>query len=167
MPPVRLRASARAIILDEDDRILLCRFEFPRDGRQFVVWATPGGGIEPGESVLAALRRELREEVGLEVDADPPHIWHQELVRPGYPAPDYDGAVNDYFLVRVPAFTPRGSLSDEELAAENVTGLRWWSPAEIVGYQGTDRFGPRNLALLLTTLLRDGPPAEPLQLEPT
>jgi len=167
MPSVRLRASARAIILDEDDRILLCRFEFPRDGRQFVVWATPGGGIEPGESVLAALRRELREEVGLGISADPPHIWHQELVRPGYPAAGYDGAVNDYFLVRVPAFTPRGSLSDEELAAENVTGLRWWALAEIVGYQGTDRFGPRNLALLLTTLLREGPPAEPLRLEQT
>ncbi len=166
MPPVRLRPAARAIILDEDDRILLCRFEFPRDGRQFVVWATPGGGVEPGESLLAALRRELKEEVGLEINADPPHIWHHEQVRAGYPADGYDGAVNDYFLVRVPAFTPRGSLSDEELAAENVTGLRWWDLPEIAGYQGTDRFGPRNLALLLTTLLREGPPAEPVRLEP-
>jgi 8-oxo-dGTP diphosphatase len=166
VPPVRLRPAARAIILDEDDRILLCRFEFPRDGRQFVVWATPGGGVEPGESLLAALRRELQEEVGLELNADPPHIWHHEQVRAGYPADGYDGAVNDYFLVRVPAFTPRGSLSDEELAAENVTGLRWWDLAEIAGYQGTDRFGPRNLALLLATLLREGPPAEPVRLEP-
>jgi 8-oxo-dGTP diphosphatase len=164
--PVRLRPAARAIILDEDDRILLCRFEFPRDGRQFVVWATPGGGVEPGESLLTALRRELREEVGLEINADPPHIWHHEHVRAGYPADGYDGAVNDYFLVRVPAFTPRGSLSDEALAAENVTGLRWWDLAEIADYQGTDRFGPRNLALLLTTLLREGPPAEPVRLEP-
>ncbi len=67
MPPVNLRPSARAIILDEDDRILLCRFEFLRDGQHVVVWATPGGGVEPGETLLAALRRELLEEVGLEI----------------------------------------------------------------------------------------------------
>jgi 8-oxo-dGTP diphosphatase len=164
VPPVRLRPSARAVILDEEDRILLCRFEFARDGRQVVVWATPGGGVEQGESLLAALRRELREEVGLELGADaPPHVWHQEAVRPGQ-VDGYDGAVNDFFLVRVPAFTPRGSLSDSELAAENVTGLRWWTAAEIGAYQGTDLFGPRNLAELLAALLRNGPPAEPLTL---
>jgi 8-oxo-dGTP diphosphatase len=85
-------------------------------------------------------------------------------VRPGQVV-GYDGAVNDFFLVRVPAFTPRGSLSDAELAAENVTGLRWWTPAEIAAYQGTDLFGPRNLAELLAALLRNGPPTEPLTLE--
>jgi ADP-ribose pyrophosphatase YjhB (NUDIX family) len=165
VPPVRLRPSARAVILDEEDRILLCRFEFARDGQQVVVWATPGGGVEQGESLLAALRRELREEVGLELGADaPPHVWHQEAVRPGQVA-GYDGAVNDFFLVRVPAFTPRGSLSDAELAAENVTGMRWWTRAQIAGYQGTDLFGPRNLAKLLAALLHNGPPAEPLTLE--
>ena len=125
----------------------------------------PGRRRRAGRILLAALRRELREEVGLELSADaPPHVWHQEAVRPGQ-VDGYDGAVNDYFLVRVPAFTPRGSLSDAELAAENVTGLRWWTPAEIAAYQGTDLFGPRNLAELLAALLRNGPPAEPLTLE--
>jgi 8-oxo-dGTP diphosphatase len=165
VPPPRLRPSARAIIVDEDDRILLCRFEFARRGRQLVVWAAPGGGVEPGESLLAALRRELREEVGLEIDDDPPHVWHEEVVRAGHGAV-YDGVINDYFLVRVPAFTPRGSLTDEQLAAENVTGLRWWALADIAGYQGSDLFGPRRLASLVTTLLREGPPGEPLRLEP-
>ena len=163
MPPLRLRPSARAIILDDDDRILLCRFQFARDGRAVVVWATPGGGVEPGESLLAALRRELMEEVGLQIEAEPPHVWHEEIVRAGH-APGYDGVTNDYFLVRVPAFTPRGSLTDEQLAAENVTGLRWWALADITSHQGSDLFGPRDLGALLTTLLRDGRPSEPVQL---
>ena len=163
MPPLSLRPAARAIILDEDDRVLLCRFQFARDGRDVVVWATPGGGVEPGESLFAALGRELMEEVGLQIHAEPPHVWHEEIVRAGHGA-GYDGAINDYFLVRVPAFTPRGLLTDEQLAAENVTGLRWWTLADIVSYQGSDLFGPRDLGARLTALLRGGLPSEPVRL---
>lgn len=160
---MRLRAGARGIILDDDDRILLCRFEFNRADRPAVVWATPGGGVEPGESLLAALRRELDEEVGLVVDHDPPHVWHQEVVQLGR-MEGYDGVTNDYFLIRTAAFTPRGSMTDADLASEGVTGFRWWTMAEITGYQGPDLFGPRGLPSALAALLADGPPAVPLQL---
>jgi 8-oxo-dGTP diphosphatase len=163
MLPVRLRPGARGIILDDDDRILLCRFEFVREGSPVVVWSTPGGGVEPGESLLAALRRELDEEVGLVVEHDPPHVWHQEVVRAGR-FEGYDGVTNDYFLIRTAAFTPRGSMTDAELAAEGVTGFRWWAQAEIAAYQGPDLFGPRQLASALAALLADGPPAVLLQL---
>lgn len=163
MLPVRLRPGARGIILDEDDRILLCRFEFSAERGAAVVWSTPGGGVEPGESLLAALRRELDEEVGLMIDHDPPHVWHQEVVRPGR-IEGYDGVINDYFLIRTAGFTPRGSMTDAELASEGITGFRWWTIAEITGYRGPDLFGPRELPSALTALLADGPPAVPLQL---
>ena len=39
----------------------------------------PGGGIEPGELPLAAQRRELHEETGIVIDADPTHVRHQEV----------------------------------------------------------------------------------------
>lgn len=163
MPPVHLRHAVRAIVLDHDDRVLLCRLVIPKPYGTIVVWAAPGGGVEPGESLLAALRRELAEEVGLGLDADPPHVWHQEVVDPGH-APGYDGVVNDYFLVRTAHFTPRGALSDAELAAENVTGARWWLPRDIAAYDGSDLFSPRDLSGPLTDLLTTGLPGTPVHL---
>ncbi len=53
-------------------------------------------------------------------------------------ADGYDGLVNDYFLVRTARFDPRGALSDDELAAEHISGMRWWRHADIAGYRGTD-----------------------------
>ncbi|MFJ3777402.1 NUDIX hydrolase [Streptomyces sp. NPDC090075] len=162
MATVNLRHSVRAIILDEDDRVLLCRFAIPKPAGT-VVWAAPGGGIEPGETPYAALRRELREEIGLALRADPPHVWHQEVVAPDH-AEGYDGVVNDYFLVRTVHFRPRGTLTDDQLAAENISELKWWHPDEVVSYAGPDLFSPRDLATPLTALITSGVPAAPVRL---
>ncbi|MEU6351904.1 NUDIX domain-containing protein [Streptomyces sp. NPDC047072] len=116
-----------------------------------------------GETLLEALRRELHEEIGLVLDTDPPHVWHQEVVAPGH-AEGYDGVVNDYFLVRTASFRPRGAMTDEQLAAENIQGLRWWRPQDITVYGGPDLFSPRDLATPLTALITEGVPADPVPL---
>ncbi|MFI0908798.1 NUDIX hydrolase [Streptomyces sioyaensis] len=162
MPSVNLRRSVRAVVLDEGDRILLCRFAIP-DPVGTVVWAAPGGGVELGETPLAALRRELHEEVGLAVDTNPPHVWHQQVVAPGHAA-GYDGVINDYFLVRTALFRPRGAMSDDELAAENIDGFRWWSLRDIADYRGSELFSPRDLATPLAALITGEVPARPVLL---
>lgn len=54
--------SVSALTFDGDDRLLLIRNR--DDGR----WAVPGGCVEPNESPEEAVRREMREETGLEVE---------------------------------------------------------------------------------------------------
>jgi nucleoside triphosphatase len=57
---------------------LLCRM--PPDRGVFPgQWGLPGGGIEPGEEAEAALRRELREEIGLEVSQVEPLFFTDGL----------------------------------------------------------------------------------------
>jgi 8-oxo-dGTP diphosphatase len=57
----RIRVSA---ILQWQGRLLLCRQEKP--GKEY--WLLPGGGVDGGETIIEALRRELREELGVEAD---------------------------------------------------------------------------------------------------
>ena len=57
----RIRVSA---ILLWQGRFLLCRQEKP--GKEY--WLLPGGGVDGGETLIEALRRELREELGIEAD---------------------------------------------------------------------------------------------------
>ena len=76
------RSGVRALVLDATDRVLLVRFEDAMGSW----WATPGGGVDAGESDAAALRRELGEEVGLHEFELGPLLWTREHWRVDPPA---------------------------------------------------------------------------------
>jgi 8-oxo-dGTP pyrophosphatase MutT (NUDIX family) len=58
------REAVRAILLTKASEVLLMRICAPDDGARF--WITPGGGLEPDETVEEGLKRELKEELGLD-----------------------------------------------------------------------------------------------------
>lgn len=60
--------TAGAVITDEQDRILLLRHRFRPGFQMGGGWGIPGGFLKPGEQPEEAVRRELREEIGLEID---------------------------------------------------------------------------------------------------
>ena len=146
-----LREGVRAVVLDSDDRILLVHFQFPENA----FWAAPGGGVEKGETLAQAIKRELAEEVGL-VDVElGPIIWQRTHV---FPFGEFSGQHEKFFLVRVTSREATPTFSEEELLAERVTGSRWWSLREITEARD-ERFSPRRLAHFLAALLENGPPS--------
>ncbi|MDX6558143.1 MAG: 8-oxo-dGTP diphosphatase [Blastocatellia bacterium] len=60
----RFTVTAGAMIFDDQGRILLLEHVFRPDSG----WGIPGGFLTKGEQPDAALRRELREEIGIEVE---------------------------------------------------------------------------------------------------
>src|SRR6188508_1950732 len=118
---LRIREAVRALVVDDDDRVLLVRFEFPDATR----WALPGGGIDAGETHLDALRRELREEIGLEDPVIGAHLWNRLHIIP-FLDNRFDGQREQVYEVRVPrGFEPRPAFTWEQLNAEHVYELRW------------------------------------------
>ena len=67
--------GVRAIVLDDDQRMLLVRQH--HDGKD--IWMVPGGGIEEGESAAEAAVREVKEETDLDIGLDG-LLWHVEEV---------------------------------------------------------------------------------------
>ena len=61
----RKRAIAQMLVRDDEGRVLLCRLTYKND------WDLPGGVVEVNESPQAAVSREVKEELGLDVPAGP------------------------------------------------------------------------------------------------
>ena len=57
--------GVRGLVIDGEERVFLIRHSYVRG------WHLPGGGVETGETMLAALTRELREEGNIELTARP------------------------------------------------------------------------------------------------
>lgn len=181
---LRIRKAVRAVLTTPDHRVLLCRFEFPQrrtvwtpdDGPMGgpdvrTVWALPGGGIDPGESTIEALHRELREEVGI-AHHDPeyvvgPHIWSRRHIIP-FANGEWDGQDDTFFhLPVIEPFEPRPALSWQQLNDEHMYELRWWTIEEVAqATAAAEQTGvvmaPRQLAGLLATLRDDGVPSDPI-----
>jgi TDG/mug DNA glycosylase family protein len=152
----RERIAVRGLVIDESDRVLLLRWA-REHGTSF--WITPGGQIEPGESEVEALRRELREEVGLVSPEIGSCLWSSEFVYPTRRG-DWGRQRERYYVVRVRT----DQVSVQDLVGENVYGHRWWTIDELAA---TDQYiAPVRLAELVRELLEHGPPAEPLDAGP-
>ncbi len=128
--------TACAVCEDESGRILLVR----RTGEVYDgYWDLPGGFVAEHEHPLDCIRRELREETGLDVEpSDFVGVWMDR-----YSEDDSGpGTLNLYWTARV--------VSGEPRAADDVSELRWFAPDEL---PADDQIAFRNVAEVLSAWL--------------
>ena len=109
------------VVLDGDRVLLIRRAHPPRQGE----WSLPGGKVELGERLADAVRRELREETGLEVEVGPLVECFDRVHH------DPAGAVRYHFVIADYLCRPvGGALRPGDDAADAV----WTSRADLAGY---------------------------------
>jgi ADP-ribose pyrophosphatase YjhB (NUDIX family) len=118
--------TASALLTDGDGRVLLTRRAGePGEG----LWDLPGGFVDEGEGALATLRRELREELGVEIE--PGRLVGSLPDRYGKGGP---WTLNFYWEARI--------VSGDPAPADDVADLHWFPrdalpPREAFAFRNT------------------------------
>ena len=108
--------SVAIAVVQYQDRFLVGRRSehLPLGG----LWEFPGGKVEPGEELAEGLKREIREELGVEIEVGQPF----GVYRHGY----------THFKVTLHAFVCR--IAAGEPQALEASEIAWAVPEELAGY---------------------------------
>jgi 8-oxo-dGTP pyrophosphatase MutT (NUDIX family) len=142
------RIGARVLLLDATDRVLLIHALDPDDPRRRW-WELPGGGLDEGEDLTAAARRELAEETGIVLTELGRKVWVRES-RFRYRGRDHH-RIEHVFLARTPSTAPRVPLKPTENEKAGLIERQWWSVAAL--RHCPDLLLPNNLCDLLDDIL--------------
>ena len=112
------RTVVRAIVFDEEDKFYFVKAVRDDDFGKATLIETSGGGVEENEKLLDAIKRELKEELGVEVDV---------ICKIGVVSDYYNlihrHNINNYFLCKVKSFGDK-NLTKEEMDDFHLSTLR-------------------------------------------
>jgi 8-oxo-dGTP diphosphatase len=114
-----------ALIFEDGNILLVERGQEPLKG----YWSIPGGIVETGERLAEGIRREVREETGLEVDALAVFEIFERII------PDAQGKTEYHYVLIDYLCRPRGG----KLApASDVSSVAWVSEQNLRNYRLTE-----------------------------
>jgi 8-oxo-dGTP diphosphatase len=118
-----------AVIVADGKVLIVKRAHDPRKGE----WSLPGGRVELGETLVDALRREIKEETGLEIEVGPLIELFDRVHR-------RDGRVQYHFVIADYLCTPCGGTLG---AGDDAADLAWVKAEEL------ERYGVNEHAVML------------------
>jgi ADP-ribose pyrophosphatase YjhB (NUDIX family) len=116
--PPRPIMAVGALIFDNDKLLLVERGQEPLKG----YWSLPGGAVETGEKLEDAVRREVREETGLEIAVDGLHEIFEPITL------DDEGRAEYHFVIADYLCHPVGG---ELRASSDAAAARWATLEEL------------------------------------
>jgi A/G-specific adenine glycosylase len=126
-----------AAVIVEDDKFLIA--QRPLEGMLGGLWEFPGGKQQPGETLAECLRREIEEELGVEIEVGPPII----------------AVKHSYTHFKITLHTFYGRLVGRQVQKLGVADWRWVTLSEMANYAF-----PRTDLKIIEALKQKNPPPD-------
>ena len=154
---MKIRKSARAIVINSKNQMFLFQYMFDYLEDSKAIWITPGGSLEEGESFADALKREVYEELGVQLTKECPEVYYRN---PIYTLKNGEKvqSVEKFFLV---VLEEKSFSFDHwtESEKKRMRAGKWWSVDEIE--KSEDEFFSKDIARMLKELASRKLPEEP------
>lgn len=124
---MELQVGVKVLLRNEEGKYLLVKRSPEKYPEAKELWDIVGGRIDPGSTLFENLRREVKEEVGLDIQGDPKLIAAQDILR-----------VPGRHVVRL---TYKGIAEGEpKVDGDEHTEFNWFSKEELKSLAGLDRY---------------------------
>ena len=119
--PAHPLVGVGALVHDGEGRVLLIKRRFePNKGR----WSLPGGLLETGETLVYAGKREVREELGVEIDVEELFQVSEEIIK------DAEGKTRFHFVLVdfLAKVSPNGATITRNDESDS---FNWFEPEQV------------------------------------